>query len=173
MQVEMVTPALPAVREGLKTAHALIPRNGVISTRPAQQAPNLQVIGHVGAGIDGIDMEAATTRGIIVMNTPGTNAIAAGEHAISLMLALSRKLVSAHNGLKEGWWLLDRKQQAGTQLFQKTLGSVGLGRVGHIVAQRCLAFGMTVLAYDPYLSEDQVSDERIFLVGIERTAVTQ
>ena len=168
MQLEVVTPSLPTVREGLKTAHALISRNGVqVDKALLSDAPILQVIGHVGAGIDGIDMETATTRGIIVMNTPGTNAIAAGEHAISLMLALSRKLVSAHNGLKEGWWLLDRKQQAGTQLFHKTLGIVGLGRVGRIVAHRCLAFGMTVLAYDPYLSEDQVSDERIFLVGLK------
>ncbi len=120
MQLEVVTPSLPTVREGLKTAHALISRNGVqVDKALLSDAPNLQVIGHVGAGIDGIDMETATTRGIIVMNTPGTNAIAAGEHAISLMLALSRKLVSAHDGLKEGWWLLDRKQQAGTQLFQK------------------------------------------------------
>src|SRR4029077_18868433 len=122
------------------------------------EAQHLQVIGHVGAGINGIDMEAATSRGIIVMNTPGTNAIAAGEHALALMLALSRKLVVAHDSLKEGWWLLDRKRQVGTQLFGKTLGVVGLGRVGLIVAQRCLAFGMAVLAYDPYLSEEQVSD---------------
>jgi D-3-phosphoglycerate dehydrogenase len=101
------------------------------------------------------------------MNTPGTNAIAAGEHALALMLALSRKLVVAHDSLKEGWWLLDRKRQAGTQLHGKTLGVVGLGRVGRIVAQRCLAFGMSVLAYDPYLSEEQVSDERITLVGLK------
>jgi D-3-phosphoglycerate dehydrogenase len=166
--VQSVTPTLPAVREGLKTAHALIARDGVpIDKQLIDDSPNLQVIGHVGAGINGIDMEAATGRGIIVMNTPGTNAVAAGEHTLALMLALSRKLVVAHNSLKEGWWLLDRKRQAGTQLQGKTLGVVGLGRVGRIVATRCLAFGMTVLAYDPYLSEEQVSDERILLVGLK------
>jgi D-3-phosphoglycerate dehydrogenase len=101
------------------------------------------------------------------MNTPGTSAIAAGEHTLTLMLALSRKLVVSHNSLKEGWWLLDRRHQAGTQLYGKTLGIVGLGRVGRVVAQRCLAFGMTVLACDPYLSEDQVGDERILLVGMK------
>jgi D-3-phosphoglycerate dehydrogenase len=82
------------------------------------------------------------------------------------MLALSRRLVVTHSSLKEGWWLLDRKQQIGTQLYGKTLGIVGLGRVGRVVAQRCLAFGMQILAYDPYLPEDQVEDPRIMLVGL-------
>jgi D-3-phosphoglycerate dehydrogenase len=168
IDLKMVTPSVPAVRDGLKTAHALIARDGVaVDKALLDGAQQLQVIGHVGAGINGIDMEAATSRGIIVMNTPGTNAIAAGEHALALMLALSRKLVVAHDSLKEGWWLLDRKRQVGTQLYGKTLGIVGLGRVGLIVAQRCLAFGMTILAYDPYLSEEQVSDERILLVGLK------
>src|SRR5690606_2948897 len=107
-----------------------------------------------------------TQRGVIVMNTPGVNAIAAGELTIMLMLALSRKLIAAHNSLKDGWWLLDRKQQARTQLQGKTAGLGGLGRVGSVVATRCLAFGMTVLAYDPYISEDHVTDDRIILVGL-------
>lgn len=168
VQMHTVTPSLTAVRDGLKEAHAVIARDGVLLDRPLlDAAPNLQVIGHVGAGQNGIDVEAATGRGIIVMNTPGTNAIAAGEHTIALMLALSRRLVVAHDSLKEGWWLLDRKRQVGTQLYGKTLGLIGLGRVGRIVAQRCLAFGMTVLAYDPYLSEEQLSDERVMLVGLK------
>lgn len=124
------------------------------------------MIGRVSAGLGGIDIEHATKRGIIVMNTPGTSAISAGEHALTLMLALSRRLVTTHNSIKEGWWLLDRKRQIGTQLFNKTLGIIGLGRVGHVVAQRCLAFGMHILAYDPYLAEDQVDDDRITLVGL-------
>lgn len=167
-QLNLVTPTLNAVREGLQSAHALIARDGITVDRVLLDgAPHLQVVGHVGAGLNGIDMEAATERGIIVMNTPGTNAIAAGEHTIALMLALSRRLVAAHDSLKDGWWLLDRKRQVGTQLYGKTLGLIGLGRVGRIVAQRCLAFGMTVLAYDPYLSEEQISDERILLVGLK------
>jgi len=164
--VEQVTPS--AVRDGLAQAHALIARDDVrVDKLLLDQAPNLKLIGRVGAGLSGIDLEAATNRGIIVMNTPGTNAIAAGEHAITLMLALSRRLVVAHESLKDGWWLLDRKRQAGTQLYEKTLGIIGLGRVGNIVAKRCLAFGMTVLAYDPYMSEDQVLDERVQLVGLK------
>ncbi|MGH9777815.1 MAG: NAD(P)-dependent oxidoreductase, partial [Candidatus Acidiferrales bacterium] len=140
VQVQTVTPTVPTVRAGLKAAHALISRDDVLVDRDLlDTAPELKVIGHVGAGLNGIDMEAATSRGIIVMNTPGTSAIAAGEHTLSLMLALSRKLVAAHNSLKEGYWLLDRKRQAGTQLHGKTIGLIGLGRVGQIVAQRCLA----------------------------------
>jgi D-3-phosphoglycerate dehydrogenase / 2-oxoglutarate reductase len=168
VHTQVITPSLTAVRDGLKTAHAIIARDDVVIDRQLLEYANgLKVIGHVGAGLNGIDIEAATGRGIIVMNTPGTNAIAAGEHAIALMLALSRRLVVAHDSLKEGWWLLDRKRQAGTQLFGKTLGLIGLGRVGRIVAQRCLAFGMNVLAYDPYVGEEQIRDERVALVGLK------
>lgn len=165
--VNQVTPSLKTLREGLEQAHAFIAREDVhIDRELLDHAPHLKVIGRVGAGLGNLDMEAATTRGIIVTNTPGTNAVAAGELTLALMLALSRRLVRAHNSLKEGYWLLDRRQQAGTQLEGKTLGLVGYGRVARVVAQRCLAFGMTVLAYDPYLTEDQVDDKRVQLVGL-------
>src|SRR5690606_2016603 len=155
VDVQIVAPKLPNLREHLKNAHALILRDDLTIDKPMlEEAPHLRVIARVGANLSGIDIETATQRGVIVMNTPGVNAIAAGELTIMLMLALSRKLIAAHNSLKDGWWLLDRKQQAGTQLQGKTLGLVGLGRVGSVVATRCLAFGMTVLAYDPYISED-------------------
>ncbi len=173
VRVQTVTPTLPALRPALKTAHALICRDEVpLDAALLSEAPHLKVIGRVGAGTAGIDIEAATKQGIMVMNTPGTSAIAAGEHTVMLMLALARKVVSAHTSLKEGWWLLDRKRQAGTQLYGKTLGIIGLGRVGKIVAQRCLAFGMSVLAFDPYISEEQVGDQRIQLVGL-RTLLQQ
>lgn len=166
-EVQLVAPKLPALREPLKNAHALILRDDVVVDKPLlEDAPQLRVIARVGANLSGIDIETATQRGVIVMNTPGVNAIAAGELAILLMLALSRKLIVAHNSLKDGWWLLDRKQQAGSQLQGKTLGLIGLGRVGGIVATRCLAFGMNVIAYDPYISDDQVSDSRVVLVGL-------
>lgn len=167
VDVQIVAPKLPNLREHLKNAHALILRDDLTIDKPMlEEAPHLRVIARVGANLSGIDIETATQRGVIVMNTPGVNAIAAGELTIMLMLALSRKLIAAHNSLKDGWWLLDRKQQAGTQLQGKTLGLVGLGRVGSVVATRCLAFGMTVLAYDPYISEDHVTDDRIILVGL-------
>ncbi len=163
----IVMPAVPSVRDGLAGATALIARDDVqIDKQLLDHAPHLKVIGRVGAGLSGIDIEAATGRGIIVTNTPGTNAIAAGEHTLALMLALSRHLISAHNSLKAGYWLLDRRQQVGTQLSGKTIGLIGFGRVGRVVAQRCLAFNMNVLAYDPYLTEDQVADKRITLTGL-------
>ncbi len=168
VEIQSVNPAnVTALREKLATANALIARDDVVIDRTLLDcAPVLRVIGRVGASLSGIDVETATGRGIVVTNTPGVNAIAAGELAISLMLVLSRSVIAAHNSLKSGFWLLDRKRQAGTQLSGKTLGVIGLGRVGSVVAQRCLAFGMTVLAYDPYIGEDQLEDKRIQLVGL-------
>jgi D-3-phosphoglycerate dehydrogenase / 2-oxoglutarate reductase len=97
IELQVITPSLTAVRKGLKQAHALIARDDVkVDAALLNEAPTLQVIGRVGAGVTGIDMDAATSRGITVMNTPGTNAIAAGELTIALMLALSRRLVVAH-----------------------------------------------------------------------------
>jgi D-3-phosphoglycerate dehydrogenase len=167
VNVQIVSPKTKNVRDAIKTAHAIIARDDVlVDGELIGEAPQLKVIGRMSAALSGIDIEAATTRGIMVTNTPGTSAIAAGEHAVTLMLALSRRLVVTHNALKDGWWLLDRKHQAGTQLFGKTLGIIGLGRVGRVVAQRCLAFGMNVIACDPYLPEDGIADERILLVGL-------
>ncbi len=168
VEVQQVNPTnAPKLREKLATAHALIARDDVVIDRALlDSAPVLRVIGRVGASVSGIDLETATSRGIVVMNAPGVNAVAAGELAVTLMLALSRSLIDVHNSLKSGFWLLDRKRQAGTQLSGKTLGLIGVGRVGTIVAQRCLSFGMTVLAYDPYIADDQLDDKRVTLVGL-------
>ena len=114
IELQVVPPSLPTVREAIHKAHAIIARDDVLIDRTLLDcAPQLKIIGRVGAGLSGIDIEAATERGIIVMHTPGTSATAAGEHAMTLMLALSRRLIVAHDSLKEGWWLLDRKRQAG------------------------------------------------------------
>ncbi|NDJ61137.1 MAG: phosphoglycerate dehydrogenase [Chloroflexi bacterium] len=165
--VQTATPTLAAVREQIASAHALISRDDVpVDATLLDHAPLLRVIGRVGASVGNVDIEAVTRRGIIVMNTPGANAIAAAEHTLALMLALSRKLIVAHNSLREGWWLLDRKQQRGTQLHGKTLGLIGLGRVGSRVARGALALGMTVLAADPYIGEDQATETRVTLVGL-------
>lgn len=168
VEVFTIAPRQSSLREHLKDAHALILRDNLTVDKPLlEDAPQLRVIARLGANLSGIDIETATQRGVIVMNTPGVNAIAAGELAVLLMLAVSRKLITAHSSLKDDGWLLDRKQQAGVQLYGKTLGLVGLGRVGSVVAARCLAFGMNVLAFDPYISEEQVNDERIVLVGLK------
>jgi len=117
-------------------------------TRAAIAAgPRLEVIGRAGAGVDTIDVEAATERGIIVMNTPGGNTTAVAEHTLGLLLALARRLPAADVSLKAGRWEKSRLQ--GVELLGKILGIVGLGRIGSEVARRALGFRMQVLAYDP------------------------
>lgn len=166
VHAETITPSIRLVREKLKDAHAIIARDDLqLDSELINHAPELRVIGQPAAGLSGIDLDSATQRGIVVMNTPGVSAIAAGEHTFALMLALSRRVIEAHTSMRSGYWLMDRKQQAGTQLDGKTIGIIGLGRVGQNVAHRALAFGMTVLAYDPYLGEDQISDRRVILTG--------
>jgi D-3-phosphoglycerate dehydrogenase len=161
-----VAPKTAIVRDNLHDAHALITREDMrVDKAMLDHAPDLRLIAHVSSALSNIDIGEATLMGVMVMNTPGASAIAEGEHTMALMLALSRKLPTAHNSIREGYWLLDRRRQAGVQLYKKTLGIIGYGRVGGIVGQRSLAFGMTVLAYDPYISEDSV-DERVQLVGL-------
>ena len=165
--VETIAPSAPTLREKIKSAHAVISRDDVqIDADLIAAAANLRVIGRVGASVSSIDLDSATSRGIIVTNTPGANAVAAAEHTLALMLALNRRLVNAHNSLKDGFWLLDRKQKLGAQLRGKTLGIVGYGRVGRLVAGYALAFGMSVLAYDPYVGESQRDDDRVRLVSL-------
>jgi D-3-phosphoglycerate dehydrogenase len=117
-----------------------------------EAASGLKVIGRAGVGVDNIDVEAATKKNIIVMNTPGGNSMAVAELTMAMLLALPRQLVQAVASAKSGKWEKKRFAQ-GHELFQKTVGILGLGNIGSLVAQRCLAFGMTVLVYDPHPSE--------------------
>jgi (S)-sulfolactate dehydrogenase len=117
-----------------------------------ESARGLKVIGRAGVGVDNIDVEAATKKSIIVMNTPGGNSMAVAELTMAMLLALPRQLVQAVASTKSGKWEKKRFAQ-GHELFQKTVGILGLGNIGSLVAQRCLAFGMTVLVYDPHPSE--------------------
>jgi D-3-phosphoglycerate dehydrogenase len=117
-----------------------------------ETARGLKVIGRAGVGVDNIDVEAATQKSIIVMNTPGGNSMAVAELTLAMLLALPRQLVQAVASTKSGKWEKKRFAQ-GHELFQKTVGILGLGNIGSLVAQRCLAFGMTVLVYDPHPSE--------------------
>lgn len=167
VKTTLVTPTLQAIKPHLAEANALIVRDDVtIDESILDYAPNLKLIAVVAPSVNNVDMPKATARGIMVMSTPGASAVAAGEHALAMMLALSRKIVQAHNSLREGYWLLDRNRQAGVQLLGKTIGIIGLGRVGTLVALRCLSFGMTVLAYDPYIHDEQVPDKRVQLLGL-------
>jgi D-3-phosphoglycerate dehydrogenase len=110
----------------------------------------LKVVGRAGVGVDNIDVEAATERGVVVVNVPGANTLSTAEHAFGMLIALARHIPQAHHALaKEGRW--DRKTYVGTELYGKTLGIIGLGRIGSEVAARARAFGMKVLAYDPFV----------------------
>jgi D-3-phosphoglycerate dehydrogenase / 2-oxoglutarate reductase len=125
-----------------------------------EAADNLKVIGRAGVGLDNVDLTAASKRGIIVMNTPGGNTMSTAEHAVSLMLSLSRNIPQADVSVKRGEW--ERKKFMGAEVYGKTLGIVGLGRIGTEVAKRALAFGMKVIAYDPFLSIEKANE-----LGIE------
>jgi D-3-phosphoglycerate dehydrogenase len=125
-------------------------------------AQRLKVAGRAGVGLDNVDIDAATAAGVMVMNTPEANTLAATEHTLALMLALCRRLPDAHASLKRGEW--NRAQFMGVQLYEKTLGVIGFGRIGSRVAERARAFGMTVIAYDPYISEDIAERAKVELL---------
>jgi D-3-phosphoglycerate dehydrogenase len=129
-----------------------------------ERAQRLKVIGRAGVGIDNVDVDAATRRGIVVANAPESTAVSAAEHAVALMLALSRNLPQAHAALKVGRW--ERSRFAGIELAGKTLGVLGLGRIGREVARRALALGMRVVAHDPF-----VALERFRELGVEPAAL--
>ena len=151
----------PELRQALLQFDGAICRSGVQLTAEALQGnQRLRAIARAGVGTDNIDTEAATRQGIVVMNTPGGNTLSTAEHTIALMLALSRNIAPAYQSLLEGRW--DRKKFMGTQLAGKTLGIVGLGRVGQAVATRALALEMRVLGYDPFLSANRAKE-----LGIE------
>ena len=126
-------------------------------------AKNLKVIGRAGVGVDNIDVEAASKKGILVMNTPGGNTISAAEHTMSMILALSRCIPQANISLKSKQW--EKKKFLGTEIFQKTLGIIGLGRIGGEVAKRAQSFGMEIIAYDPFISKAHAREMGVKLVS--------
>lgn len=130
-----------------------------------EKAERLKVIGRAGVGIDNVDLDAATRRGIVVMNSPTGNTISAAEHTMTMMLALSRNIAPANASLRAGEW--DRKSFVGVEVYQKTLGMLGLGRVGSEVVARARAFGMHVIADDPYVSQSAAERLGVTLVPFD------
>jgi D-3-phosphoglycerate dehydrogenase / 2-oxoglutarate reductase len=126
-----------------------------------ERAERLRAVGRAGVGIDNVDVEAATKRGVVVANAPQSNVITAAEHTMALLLALARRVPQAHASLTGGAW--ERSRFSGVELYEKTLGVLGFGRVGQLVAQRALGFGMHVVAFDAYVAE-----ERFRELGVER-----
>ncbi len=154
---------LPAA---LADADALVVRSAVqVDDALMAHAPKLRVIGRAGVGVDNIDAEAATRRGIVVMNTPGANAVAVAELTIGLMLALARKLPAANAGMHAGKW--EKKSLQGMELRGKTLGILGLGRIGLEVAKRARGFGLEIIGSDPFVSAAVARENGIKLVTLD------
>jgi D-3-phosphoglycerate dehydrogenase len=142
---------------------AMVVRSETKVTRKVMEAAShLQVVGRAGVGVDNVDVEAATERGIVVMNTPAGNTVSTAELTFSMLMALARKIPQAHLSMKAGEW--NRKEFQGMELYTKTLGILGMGRIGTEVAKRALVFGMQVMAYDPYLSHARAKALQVELV---------
>src|SRR5256714_13089164 len=148
------------LREALAGCEGLIVRSETkVTADLLEAARNLRVIGRAGVGVDNIDVAAATASGIVVMNAPDGNTITTAEHTIALLVALARRVPQANSSLKSGKW--ERKNFIGTELLGKTLGIIGLGRIGRVVADRARALGMKILAYDPFIAPEQARDLEI------------
>ncbi len=137
-----------------------------VTSKILEQAKNLKVIGRAGIGVDNVDIPAATARGIIVMNTPFGNSITTAEHAITLMLALARQIPEADASTRAGKW--EKNKFLGVEIFSKTLGVIGCGNVGSIMADRAIGLKMKVIAYDPYLSTERALD-----LGVEKVELDE
>ncbi len=155
------------LERALAGAHALIVRSETrVTADLLTRGPNLRVIARAGTGVDNIDVHAATRRGIAVMNAPGANTVSAAEHAMGLLLAQARHIPWAAEAMRRGEW--DRKRFEGTELRGKTIGIVGLGRIGGHVAQLARAFGMHVVGHDPYLSPERAAELQVKLLPLDQ-----
>ena len=155
----------------LANADALIVRSATkVDERLIASAPKLRVIARAGTGIDNVDLPAASARGILVMNAPGGNSVSVAEHALALMLSLARSVPAADATMKKSVW--DKKKLTGAELRGKTLGLVGLGRIGQEVAARARAFGMEIVAHDPFISEEIASSLGIQLLDLDAMCAT-
>src|SRR5262249_32898906 len=150
----------------LAEADALLVRSAVqVNQSVLEKAPRLRVIGRAGVGVDNVDLDAATAAGVLVMNTPGGNAISVAEHTLALMLAMARHIPQANVSTRAGKW--EKKKFLGNELRGKTLGVVGLGSIGREVAKRARAFEMRILAHDPYVTTKLAQDLGADLAGLD------
>ncbi len=163
---EVVLPAAGALPSELATADALVIRSATKATAALlEKAPKLRVIGRAGVGVDNVDMDAATKRGVLVMNTPGGNAVSVAEHTIALMLGLARAVPQANASIQAGKW--EKSAFSGTEMRGKTIGLVGLGRVGTEVARRARGLEMKVLAYDPFVTPAAAREVEVELLPLD------
>jgi D-3-phosphoglycerate dehydrogenase / 2-oxoglutarate reductase len=158
VEVDGATP----LDESIAAYDAIVIRSGTeLTAELIERAERLKVIGRAGVGVDNVDVEAATRRGIVVANAPESTVVSAAEHAIGLLVALARHIPQAHAALKEGRW--ERSAHGGIELEGKTLGVLGFGRIGQQVARRAIGLGMRVVAYDPFVARDRFRE-----LGVER-----
>jgi D-3-phosphoglycerate dehydrogenase len=150
----------------VKGAHALIIRSATTVTAEVVDAgTELVVVGRAGIGLDNVDVEAATARGVMVVNAPQSNILSAAEQTLALLLAQARNIPQAHAALVDGRW--ERSRWNGVELADKTLGIIGLGRIGKLVAQRALSFGMRLVAYDPFVSPDRARQLSVEMLDLD------
>ncbi|KPJ69226.1 3-phosphoglycerate dehydrogenase [candidate division WOR-1 bacterium DG_54_3] len=156
IEVDVVTDLTPEELKGIiGDYHALVIRSATrVTAEIIEGAHNLKVIGRAGTGLDNVDIPAVSKKGIVVMNTPGGNTITAAEHTIGMIMALSRNIPQATASLKRGKW--EKEKFQGWELFNKTLGIIGVGRIGRLVAERAKGMKMKVIAYDPYIKPDTI-----------------
>jgi len=155
----------------LASADALLVRSATqVDARLLAAAPRLRIVARAGTGVDNVDVAAATARGIVVVNAPGANSISVAEHALALMLALARSVPAADRAMKAEQW--EKRRFLGTELRGKTLGVAGLGRIGQEVAHRARAFGMRVLAHDPFIAAEVAAGLGVTLVSLDELCAT-
>lgn len=163
VDVRKLTPA--ELLEVIGEYDAIITRSETkVTAEVLARGTRLKVVGRAGVGVDNVDVEAATERGVVVVNVPGANTRSTADHAMGLLIAMARHIPQAHNSLLAGRW--DRAKYVGIELFGKTLGIVGLGRIGSEVAQRARAFGMKLYAYDPYVSQARAEQLGVTLLDL-------
>ena len=155
------------LKKAISDAEALIIRSGTkVTSELIAAAGRLRVIGRAGIGLDNVDIPAASKRGIVVMNTPDGNVITTAEHSITMLMALSRNIHQATTSMKTGKW--EKKRFLGQEVFHKTLGIIGIGRIGRIVAERALGLRMQVIAYDPHMEPETIQKLGVVPVDLDQ-----
>ncbi|HII84750.1 MAG TPA: phosphoglycerate dehydrogenase, partial [Methanobacterium subterraneum] len=156
--------------DDIKDFDAIVVRSRTKVTREViEAAPSLKIIARAGVGVDNVDVEAATERGIMVVNAPESTSITVAEHTMGLVLSMSRKIAIADNSVKEGKW--EKSRFMGMELNSKTLGIVGMGRIGSQVVIRAKAFGMDIMVYDPYITPEAAAELGVEVVDLETLLV--
>ena len=154
------------INKAIHDVDGMIIRSGTtVDASMLESGKKLQVIGRAGVGVDNIDIQAATRKGIVVMNTPDVNTISAAEHTIALILALSRNIHHGHMGLDQGSW--NRHELVGTELRNKTIGIIGLGKIGREVMERCRSFKMNIICYDPFINKELFTNDEITITDLD------